>query len=96
MTPWQKYQQDLTQDDFHYDPHQEQAVQHLQRLYNALQKQELTRKSVDQGWLSRLRQRFKSEPQEPILGLYLWGGVGRGKTYLIDSFYLNLPGERKL
>jgi cell division protein ZapE len=31
-----------------------------------------------------------------IKGLYLWGGVGRGKTYLMDVFYQCLPGEKKL
>jgi len=29
-------------------------------------------------------------------GLYFWGGVGRGKTYLMDLFFHALPGERKL
>ncbi|UMY57875.1 AFG1/ZapE family ATPase [Klebsiella pneumoniae] len=25
----------------------------------------------------------------------MWGGVGRGKTWLMDLFYQSLPGERK-
>ncbi|MFT4995143.1 MAG: cell division protein ZapE, partial [Paraglaciecola sp.] len=32
----------------------------------------------------------------PIKGLYLWGDVGRGKTFLMDLFYDCLPDEGKL
>ncbi len=31
----------------------------------------------------------------PVKGLYLWGGTGRGKTYLVDSFYECLEEEKK-
>jgi len=36
MTPWQTYQQDLKRDDFVHDAAQENAVRHLQRLYDDL------------------------------------------------------------
>lgn len=38
-------------------------------------------------WLPRALKRRV----EPVPGLYLWGGVGRGKTYLMDVFYEALP-----
>ena len=44
------------------------------------------------GWLRGLR----GEQAEPEIGLYFWGGVGRGKTYLVDTFYDCLPFERKM
>ncbi len=31
-----------------------------------------------------------------VQGLYFWGGVGRGKTYLMDTFFEALPFERKM
>ncbi len=89
MTPWQKYQQDLTRDDFQYDSAQENAVRHLQRLYEDLVRPVPQPKSL----LARL---FAKETRPEIKGLYFWGGVGRGKTYLVDTFFEALPTDRKM
>ena len=45
-------------------------------------------------WLSTLTARRRKIM--PERGLYFWGGVGRGKTYLMDMFYDSVPGEAKL
>ncbi|MBA4502484.1 cell division protein ZapE [Marinobacterium marinum] len=93
MTPLERYQQDLKRDDFSYDPTQEMAVGHLQRLYDDLVAAERAPKP---SLMQRLGSRIKRQSQEPIKGLYFWGGVGRGKTYLMDTFYDSLPFERKM
>ncbi len=87
-SPWQRYQADLQREGFSRDPAQEAAVRLLQDLYERL----LVRESQRRPWW-RFWQRRRQEPEQ---GLYLWGGVGRGKTYLVDTFYECLPIEAKL
>ena len=38
---------------------------------------------------------FRLRRGKPPKGIYLWGGVGRGKTWLMDFLYENIPGNRK-
>ncbi len=88
MTPIEIYQQDLQRADFQFDETQQMAVQHLQTLYEQL----VAREQYQLSWLDKLR----GKKAAPIRGLYFWGGVGRGKTYLMDTFFEALPFERKM
>ncbi|SHI06185.1 cell division protein ZapE [Ferrimonas marina] len=92
-TPLERYQQDLARPDFLPDPAQRRAVECLQRVYDAILARERWQPSLGQklrGWLGA----DVGEPE--VRGVYFWGGVGRGKTYLVDTFYECLPIERKL
>ncbi|KJG16691.1 cell division protein ZapE [Photobacterium angustum] len=93
MTPLEKYQLDLQKTDFFADPAQANAVSHLDNLYHRI----LAPKPEPK--LSFIQRYFKSNSTQadivPVKGLYFWGGVGRGKTYLVDTFYDCLPLERK-
>ncbi len=93
MTPIERYRQDLDRADFQYDASQEMAVKKLQRLYDDL----LARRNRPQPkFIERLGLKFKKPPVVPVKGLYFWGGVGRGKTYLMDTFYDSLPFSNKM
>ena len=93
MTPLARYQRDLQRADFQHDPAQEDAVRHLQAVFDGLLAASQPKR---RPWHSRLWERFDRAPRQPVPGLYLWGGVGRGKTYLMDTFYECLPFEEKM
>ncbi len=67
------------------DPAQQNVIAELDRIWH-----ELTAHPVS-GWWSKIR----GKKRQPVTGLYLWGGVGRGKTWLMDMFYDSLPGKDK-
>ncbi|RRJ85522.1 cell division protein ZapE [Aestuariirhabdus litorea] len=91
MTPLERYQQDLQREGFSHDASQEQAVRHLQRLYD-----DLVAQTAKPGKRQLIKGLLKKKRPEPLKGLYFWGGVGRGKTYLVDTFYDSLPFEQKM
>lgn len=91
FSPKQRYEEDLAKPGFQQDRAQAQAVNKLQDLYDRLVEREQKQRSVT----ARLRRVF-SEKNTPEQGLYFWGGVGRGKTYLVDVFYESLPFDAKL
>ena len=88
MTPIQRYEQDLQAEQILPDAAQRQAVEALDRLYHLV----VEREAQGSSWRARL---FGTRRLPPIAGLYLWGGVGRGKTYLMDAFFDTLPIESK-
>lgn len=89
MTPLERYQADLQRPDFFHDAAQANAVKHLQRLYDDL----VAADHAKPGLFGKLLGRKSGGP---VKGLYFWGGVGRGKTYLVDTFFESLPFEQKV
>lgn len=71
---------------FEPDPAQLQAVERLDVLYQAL----VGFKSARANKLMR----FISPPEVPR-GVYFWGGVGRGKSFIMDCFFAAVPYKRK-
>lgn len=83
-----RYEQDLREREFTPDPGQQRALAALAALGDRLAERPTT------GFLSSLKQRFRPAVDRNQ-GLYLWGGVGRGKTYLVDLFFDALPITQK-
>ncbi len=94
LTPIQCYEVDLKQDGFIEDPAQRQAVEHIQRLFEDLVK---PKKIINKesGFFSKIFRKQDQNIEKTIRGLYFWGGVGRGKTYIVDTFYNCLPFPNK-
>jgi cell division protein ZapE len=76
------------------DPSQQAAAARLDDLSARLLEQS---QSISHKLRTQLRRLSVQPAEAPVRGLYLWGGVGRGKTMLMDWFYDSLPpqlGER--
>ena len=73
------------------DPAQRKVVAALDRLIDEIRAKRLQRKSSALGWLFA---KSRAAP-EPVTGLYIHGGVGRGKTMLMDLFFDMVPVRRK-
>jgi cell division protein ZapE len=80
------YERLLAARGFTADAAQRAAADRLQRLYYDLL-------SFKVGRRSALRRLFAAPPVPR--GVYFWGGVGRGKSFLMDCFYDAVPYRRK-
>ena len=90
--PLLRYQQALSAGSFTPDPAQQEAVNGLQQVFDEL----LARYQRAQRVIGPARFREIRRQKIPAQGLYLWGGVGRGKTWLMDMFFESVPFRRKL
>lgn len=90
QTLYQKYQADLKTGEYSEDAHQLAAIERLDTLTY-----ELIMAEKKLSVFVRLSGIFKST-RKPIKGIYFWGGVGRGKTYLMDMFFDLLPTSKKM
>ncbi|WP_295884249.1 cell division protein ZapE [uncultured Thiohalocapsa sp.] len=96
MTPSAAYRAAVDAGRLDADPAQQQAIGALDALHAALGASipnAAARPGRLRGWTRRLL--GGSTQAAPVPGLYIWGGVGRGKTLLMDLFHDALPIARK-
>ncbi|MDQ3039693.1 MAG: cell division protein ZapE [Pseudomonadota bacterium] len=89
MLPSQRYAAGVARGEWLHDPAQLPALAELDRIHAAV-----TAPAPARGLFERM---FGGDAPASIAGLYLWGGVGCGKTFLIDLFHAGLPikGKRR-
>lgn len=92
MQPTEAYRSSLKNTGFVNDRAQKQAVDALQQLYDDL----LATAAPSLAFIKRLLCKLTGCSLAPVKGLYIWGDVGRGKTWLMNLFYESLPFEQKL
>ena len=82
-----RYRELLAERGYRSDPAQQRAASRLDAVMGRLQSD-----ASQTGWQDAIR-RWLRRPRvaRPRTGLYLWGGVGRGKTFLMDLFFQQLP-----
>lgn len=90
MRPSAAYADGVASGRWTRDPAQLAVLVELDRIHDQLLER------AEAGVLTRLARRLRAP--EPVPGLYLWGGVGRGKTFLVDLFYehLAMPQKRRV
>ncbi len=85
-TPTELYEHGLTHGHWRRDRAQELVLKSLDRIHEALN-------GRSNSLLDKIGAAFRDNT--PVQGLYLWGGVGRGKTFLTDLLFESLPEQTK-
>lgn len=85
ISPSERYANAISSGQFMADDAQAEAVHELNRVWEEL----ISRYKASKKAFRRFRR--QTSPK----GVYMWGGVGRGKTWLMDQFYESIPFRRK-
>ena len=91
LTPRQRYVQEVEQGRLRHDGAQMRAVHAFENLHERMLHAPGSRERA--GLLFGL---LGSRRPRPVRGVYLWGGVGRGKTLIMNVFFDSLPFAAKL
>ena len=90
------YLKSIENGELRLDPDQKQVIEELDLIYSAIIEQNNKQPIKKKSFSSFFFNRSETTSLKPITGLYLHGGVGRGKTHLVDFFFERLPIEKKM
>ncbi|HCX14782.1 MAG TPA: cell division protein ZapE [Rhodospirillaceae bacterium] len=89
----QRYRMLVDQGDLKLDPVQELAARKLTSLSHAIRS--YAPRAGIRGWAARLGFSNLCDNTIPVQGLYIYGGVGRGKSMLMELFFESIPIKAK-
>ena len=94
LSPEKMYARALDLDEVLPDPAQRRVIELLQARYVQLMQNPPQRPGTFRRMLARFNM-GSAQARTTTQGLYLWGGVGRGKTMMMDMFCSALPAQRR-
>ena len=94
MQPSERYRADIDANLVEFDAAQAQVIEQFDRLHCDLIGYSTAKPSQLENFF-RFFSKFSNPGDDAPKGLYVWGGVGRGKTYLMDLFFDCLETQRK-
>jgi cell division protein ZapE len=89
LAPSARYLEGVAAHRWESDPTQLALLPEFDRMHAALCAEPSN--GNGNGLFDRLKSLLGNDPPEAVPGLYLWGTVGRGKTFLMDLFVASLP-----
>ena len=87
FSPSARYQEGVAAHRWEADPAQQALLPEFDRMHAALSQAN----APGGGFLGKLKSLLGNDSADAVPGLYLWGSVGRGKTFLMDLFVASLP-----
>jgi cell division protein ZapE len=87
LAPSARYQEGVAAHRWESDPTQLALLPEFDSMHAAL----CVQPETNNGLFGRLKSLLGNDQPEAVPGLYLWGTVGRGKTFLMDLFVASLP-----